>query len=121
MLAFLVALDLYNAADLRLAHPITAETVPAIARRPDLLFCFFQLLALCFVFRYLRGAKRRDLGATALCCVLAIASKDSAIIVTAIVGAYVFCFSKAETFQARLLDCVRCCFPALLGVALYFG
>jgi hypothetical protein len=80
-----------------------------------------MLLSLCFVLRYLRAGKRRDLGATALCCVLALASKDSAIIVTAIIGAFVFCFSKAETFGERISDCFRCCLPPLAGVILYFG
>ena len=102
-------------------HPIAVETVPAIARRPDLLFGFFALLGLNFGLRFLRFEAGRDRIAIALCCVLGLASKDSAVIVLALVGAFAFCFSESETLRDRILFCVRVCWVPLLAVALYIG
>lgn len=114
-------LEALAAAALLAIHPIAAETVPVIARRPDLLFCFFQLLALNRLVGYLNAPRKRTLAACVAFCVLSVASKDSAIIVPAIIAAYVFCFSKAPTFWERITHCIRCCVPILICVGVYVG
>lgn len=100
-------------------HPIAAETVPAIARRPDLWFGFFALLALHFALRSLRSGGGRNRLGIAVCCVLGLASKDSAVIVLPLVGAYVYCFSEAADLRARLSSCLRVCAFPLVAVVSY--
>ncbi|MFT5443382.1 MAG: hypothetical protein ACI8W3_002431 [Myxococcota bacterium] len=102
-------------------HPIAVESVSAIARRPDLLFGTFSLLALNATQRYLEFEKTRGIAVIALCCVLGLASKDSAVITLALIGAFVFCFAESTTFKDRLLICVRVCIGPLVAVALYIG
>lgn len=102
-------------------HPVAVETVSAIARRPDLLFGFFALLALNFALRFIRFESNRDRLAIAVCCVLGLASKDSAVIVLALVGAFGFCLRETGSFRERLLFCVRLCWVPLVAVVLYIG
>jgi len=102
-------------------HPIAMETVPAIARRPDLLFGLFTLLALNSALSYLQHERRGSVLAIAACCVLGLASKDSAVVVLALVGAFGFCFSESTSLPDRLKQCVRLCLVPLVAVAVYVG
>ena len=104
---------------LYVVHPVAVETVAAIARRPDLLFGFFSLLALHATGRYLANTRKRDQFAIALFCVLALASKDSAVVVLALVGTYVLCFGVADDHRARLRLCFRVCVVPFVAVVLY--
>jgi hypothetical protein len=100
-------------------HPVAMETVPAIARRPDLLFGLFQLLTLLSVYRCLLEPRWWNLVAAALFCVLGVASKDSAVVIPGIAVIFVLCFSAGETRRARILDCVRVFGPLLLATGLF--
>jgi hypothetical protein len=102
-------------------HPIAMETVPAIARRPDLLFGLFAQLTLLSVYFYLRNPKLSSLGCAALCCVLGIASKDSAVAIPAVAVVFVFCFSTASSLRVRVMDCLRVGGPILIATALYIA
>ena len=100
-------------------HPIAMETVPAIARRPDLLYGLFLLLMLQRLGKGLRKPRGLDIGVAALYCGLGLASKDSAIVLPAIAIAFVFCFSSAATFATRAIQCLRLCWPLLLATLLF--
>jgi len=103
------------------AHPIAMETVPAIARRPDLLFGFFLLLMLGQLSKSLSKPKSRCSGLTVLFCILGLASKDSAIVLPGIAIAFVFCFSTAATFSSRVKHCLHACWPLIVTTALFMG
>ena len=102
-------------------HPIAVEAVAAIARRPDLLFGGFSLLALLATQRRLRTGAERDSLWVALACVMALASKDSAVVVLAMVGLYVLFFAKASGIIERIWIGIRVGWIPLLGVLVYVG
>ncbi len=70
-------------------HPLTMETVPAIARRPDLLFCLFLLLTLRSLEAHRRDPGGRSLALAAVFATLGLASKDSAIAITGVAAVFV--------------------------------
>lgn len=100
-------------------HPIGVESVAAIARRPDLLFGAFSLAALIATQRCLRTGRIRDSGWVALACVMALASKDSAVIVLPLVGLYVLFFARVRNWPDRIAAGFRVCSVPLLAVAAY--
>lgn len=102
-------------------HPVAMETVPAIARRPDLLFGLFSQLTLLSVFWFLRERRPTSLILASAFCVLGIASKDSAVAIPAIAVAFAICFSAEPTLRARVGDGVRVAAPLLLAAALYIA
>ena len=102
-------------------HPVAMETVPAIARRPDLLFGLFAQLTLLNVFSFLRKPHPTSLAFASLFCVLGIASKDSAVAIPAIAVVFAFCFSTGATLRARVGDCVRVGAPLLLATVLFIA
>ncbi len=103
------------------AHPIAMETVPAIARRPDLLLGFFLLLMLGQLGKTLSKQKSRCSGLAILFCLLGLASKDSAVVLPGIAIAYVFCFSAATTFSNRVKHCLRSCWPLVITAVMFMG
>jgi hypothetical protein len=102
-------------------HPITMETVPAIARRPDLLMCFFLLLTLMSMLAYLRELRFVYLVVAGFFCVCGLLSKDSGVIISAIAVTFVFCFVDAPNLLARIKACIRPAWPLLLAVLFFIG
>jgi len=102
-------------------HPIGVEAVAAIARRPDLLFGSFSLLALLATQRRLRTGRTRDSAWIAAACVLALASKDSAVVVLALVGLYVLFFANAASLGERIATVARIGILPLAAVLAYVG
>lgn len=94
-------------------HPLQLETVPVAARRPDLLFTLFLVLAL--VLQPLgRAAPRRALLLGALCVLLSAASKDTGVIALPVVAAaqvWLPADGGARERAARALR--RCALPAV--------
>jgi hypothetical protein len=102
-------------------HPIAMEVVPAIARRADLLYGLFLLLMLRSLRTALIEQRALDIGLATFFCVLAFATKDSALILPAIAIAFVFCFAEATTIKNRVTQCVRACWPMVIAAALFLG
>ena len=102
-------------------HPITMETVPAIARRPDLLMCFFLLLTLTSMLWYLREQRFVYLAVSGFFSVLGLLSKDSGVVISAVAVAFVFCQVDASSLLERLKACVRPALPLLLAVLFFIG
>jgi hypothetical protein len=98
-------------------HPIHIETVPAIARRADLLSAFFLLLSLVFwqMSRAARTSARWSyLGASLLLCGLAMGSKDSAIVLPFLFFVYITVFyTKQDGAQTRFLGSAKQALPFL--------
>ncbi|MDP6436953.1 MAG: hypothetical protein QF803_02080 [Gammaproteobacteria bacterium] len=102
-------------------HPVAMEVVPAIARRADLLYGLFLLLMLRSLHKALTEQRALDIGLATFFCVLAFASKDTALILPAIAIAFVFCFAEATTIRNRVTQCVRVCWPLVISAALFLG
>lgn len=101
-------------------HPLGMETVPAIARRPDLLFAWFLLLTLGCLLRHLRRGGFGSIAGAAFFCLLGLASKDTAIVIPAVAAAFVFCFSTPDRLRDRARAALRATWP-LVGVAGLFA
>ncbi|MCH2173070.1 glycosyltransferase family 39 protein [Myxococcota bacterium] len=98
-------------------HPLTMETVPALARRPDLLFALFALLTLHATHRAVTHNSKIALLAGGLTAALGFASKDSAVVIPAMATSMVWCFSSPAPVRTRLVRCARWTWPPALAIA----
>ncbi len=105
----------FLAASIFALHPVHIETVPAIARRADLLSAFFLLLSLISwqMSRATRTSGRwLYLGTSLLLCGLAMGSKDSAIVLPFLFFVYITIFStQQDSTRAMILDSARQALP----------
>ena len=100
---------------LYVSHPLHTEAVAYISGRADPMSAAFMFAALCFAFR--KGSTRRQVIGSALCClcfVLAVISKESALILPVVLFLAIILFrEKGElpeaTDRARPL-------PSLVGI-----
>ena len=108
-------------------HPILVESVPAIARRHDILATLFLMLSFLFFLSYATSDTPRRKWAL-LCSVisfaLALGSKEVAILLPVIILSYLFAFSPRlapykEFTRSDLLRFLRICAPYLVVAALF--
>lgn len=105
-------------------HPILVETVPAIARRQDMLeFVFCAAAYLLFLERRARPIRSRGLLVLSLgSFFLALGAKETAAYFPALVAAHVYFFSAGQGSprRRRLVRALRSAAPYLLPLAAFF-
>ena len=103
-------------------HPILVESVPAIARRQDIIAALFLLLSLVFFIRYLSVARGRQgnwfLLASLLGYTFALGAKEIAIVLPVMVCGYLCVYwapcigrNNAKTTATGIAEVVKACVP----------
>ena len=90
-----------GAAFLFTSHPLLVETVPAIARRQDILEALFLILAFQFYLRDQGGAKKWNRAASWGFFILALGTKETAILIPGLVFFHALVFSEGFGRRAR--------------------
>jgi hypothetical protein len=107
------------------AHPVLVETVPAIARRQDMIATIFLMLSLYFalVKQDLASRTRGYLVLSLIAYALALGAKEMAIVLPFLILAYAAMgvLDADERGHRPKLDALRAGFPYLLVTALYIG
>ncbi len=90
-------------------HPILAESVPAIARRQDIMATLFLLLSLLLFFKYAAGVlyKGAYLLFSLFFYALALGSKETAVILPFLICAYLVLFQYNKFSKTVLVDVLK--------------
>lgn len=101
-------------------HPINTEAVTYISGRGDLLFLFFSLL--CFVF-FINGSKGKQWHyfISVILYILAILSKESAIVIPLIILVYYYLFLRKKKIKHALGTVLSLLAITLLYIVIRFG
>lgn len=110
-------------------HPIVVETVPAIARRQDVIAAVFMMLSLLlFAYRQFSSRKgRRGLqGLSVAAYVLALGAKETAILLPVMVAAYAMLFvptgnDRPAQSEPLRMGFLRACGPYVVVSVVYLG
>ncbi len=102
-------------------HPILVETVPSIDRRHDIIAALFIVLCVIFCGKYLasRDQGRRYLWASVACEVAAMASKETAFFLPALLLVFIGLFARAEAGLTRSRTTLRIWRPYVFSAFLY--
>ncbi|MGC8908556.1 MAG: hypothetical protein ACP5M0_14105 [Desulfomonilaceae bacterium] len=102
-------------------HPILVETVPSIDRRHDIIAALFIVLCVIFCAKYLasRYHDRRYLWASVACEVAAMASKETAFFLPALLLVFIGLFVRAEAGLTRIRTILRMWLPYAISAFLY--
>jgi hypothetical protein len=105
------------------SHPLLVETVPSIARRQDILEALFLILAFQFYLRSRSGYKRSNRAASLGFFILALGTKETAILIPGLVFFHALVFSDGFGRRARLRwkESFRTTLPYLLICFLYLA
>jgi hypothetical protein len=111
------------AAVLFISHPVMVETVPATARRPDMIKCLFLLPALLGFLWWTRSNLKNKwaLGVSLVSFLLALMAKETALLVVLLVFSRFLLFENWEriSFPARTWSSFKRTLPYLI-VAFFF-
>lgn len=103
-------------------HPILMNDVLVIPYRQDILPATFIILSLLFFlkFTYDVSAKKHNFFISLFFCVLALGSKETAIITPFIIFTYVVTFTNERFHKKKILEAISTCLPFFLITFLYF-
>ena len=105
-------------------HPILVESVPAVARRHDVIAALFVLASLLFYVKHRSGPRRPPVYALAsiLSYLLALGAKEIAIILPALIVSYLVIFSPhQQSLLARAGAALKSAVPFLVVTVLFLG
>jgi len=102
-------------------HPILVETVPSIDRRHDIIAGLFIVLCVIFCAKYLasRDQGRRYLWASVACEVAAMASKETAFFLPALILVFIGLFARVERGLSHSRTALRIWCPYVFSAFLY--
>jgi hypothetical protein len=105
-------------------HPILVESVPAIPRRHDSMAVLFMLVALLLFLRQHSSPKRRPvyLLTSLVCYLLALGSKEIAVVFPALIVGYLVIFSPdRKSIFARIGGALKSSLPYLIVTSLFLA
>jgi hypothetical protein len=105
------------------AHPINVEVVPVVANRQDVLASVFLMSSLVGFLMY-RSAKRGGRGLLYLSFVfyvLALASKELAVLLPCLILAYAFIFARDASLSRRVIGAIKAVAGYAILTAAWFG
>jgi hypothetical protein len=108
-------------------HPILVETVPAIARRQDVIAALFLLLSLVFFLNHVSTPARQrkwSLASSVLAYAFALGAKEIAILLPLIICGYLLFFAfmggdEHKSFRVGTFQCMKICFPYFAVTVIY--
>ena len=99
-------------------HPLAVAVIPAVARRQDVLLTIFVLVAVGLFVRSRREDRPRLLGGALVAYVLALGAKETALVVPAVVFAWV-AIDREGRWRARIREGIRATVPFVVVTAGY--
>src|SRR5262245_6458119 len=105
-------------------HPILVESVPAVARRHDVIAALFVLASLLFYMKHRASPRRASVYglASILTYLLALGAKEIAIILPALIVSYLVIFAPhQQSLVARAGAALKSALPFLVVTALFLG
>jgi hypothetical protein len=102
-------------------HPVLVESVPAIDRRHDLISSLFLLITLIFFIKGLLKERSRSLflGFSAASYCLALGSKETAVVIPALVFVYGVLFSDDDSMKRKVRSALMLCGPYMILTLIY--
>lgn len=99
-------------------HPIHVNTVPDIPAMPEMLASLFLILSLILFVRYSQSKKLRYFIISILLCMMAIWSKETAVVIPILILIYVILFAEEKNLTVNLFQSIKLSLPyfALSGV-----
>jgi hypothetical protein len=104
-------------------HPVHIEVVPGIARRFDTIATLFILLSLLSFLKYLNFDlyKRPLLFISIIFYLLALGSKEHAVLLLPLIFTYLMIFSHEKSFKISLVQAIKRCLPYFLITFIYLS
>lgn len=104
-------------------HPILANDVLVVTYRQDVIAALFILLTLLFFLKYTSTVpmKRQYIFLSLFFCIVALGSKEIAIIAPCIIFSYTVIFLTENTLKEKIRRVIKICMPFFLVTVIYFA